>query len=377
MTTLVLRQTGAILLDAYRELNSRKLFWFALVISGLIVAAFAAIGMNERGLTLLWWEFENDINTRIVPAAWVYKVFFALFAVPIWLAWGAIILAIVSTAGLIPEFLAGGAVELSLSKPIGRLRLILTKFFAAMLFTGLQVAVFATACFLVVGLRGDAWEPRLFLAVPLVLLVFSYLYSICFLLGMLTRSTLAAMLLTFLIWMVIVGLNATETVFYALRTQNERRQATLAAQIERRQSRRTALESEGQPTTDVDEQVQRLTDELNNEAKPTGENLRVGHTISLAVKTVLPKTQDTIDLLGRVVLSENDRRFLNTLTGADRNRRRRQPSADDEGPITPSTAERVEQGLRSRSWVWIVGTSLGFEAVVVGLGAWHFCRRDF
>jgi hypothetical protein len=207
--------------------------------------------------------------------------------------------------------------------------------------------------------------------------VFSYLYSICFLLGMLTRSTLAAMLLTFLIWMVIVGLNATETVFYALRTQNEQRQAALGAQIERRQARRTALESGGEATSDVDEQIKRLTDELNNEAEPTGENLRVGHNISLAVKTVLPKTQDTIDLLKRVLLSEDDRRFLNTVTGADGNRRRRQPPADDEGPITPSTAEEVERGLRSRSWVWIVGTSLGFEAVMVGLGAWHFCRRDF
>ena len=33
--------------------------------------------------------------------------------------------------------------------------------------------------------------------------------------------------------------------------------------------------------------------------------------------------------------------------------------------------------IRSRSVWWVVGTSLGFEAVVLALAAWIFSRRDY
>jgi len=37
-------QTVAIFVSAYRNLNSKKLFWVSLVISALVVVAFAAWG---------------------------------------------------------------------------------------------------------------------------------------------------------------------------------------------------------------------------------------------------------------------------------------------------------------------------------------------
>jgi hypothetical protein len=33
--------------------------------------------------------------------------------------------------------------------------------------------------------------------------------------------------------------------------------------------------------------------------------------------------------------------------------------------------------LNKRPIWWIVGTSLGFEAVVLAVAAWIFCRRDY
>jgi hypothetical protein len=38
---------------------------------------------------------------------------------------------------------------------------------------------------------------------------------------------------------------------------------------------------------------------------------------------------------------------------------------------------QLESVLRQRSVAWIVGTSLGFEVVVLALAAWIFSRRDF
>ena len=43
-------QTWAVFLEAYRNLNSKKLFWTVLILSALVVVAFACVGINERGV---------------------------------------------------------------------------------------------------------------------------------------------------------------------------------------------------------------------------------------------------------------------------------------------------------------------------------------
>ena len=123
-----MRQTAAIFLDAYRELNAKKLFWITMILSGLVVVAFAAMGNNEKGITIFHWTIELPFSsTKVVPRDEFYKMWFVSLGLKFWLGWIASILALVSTASMIPDFLAGGAIELSLSKPIGRLRLFLTK----------------------------------------------------------------------------------------------------------------------------------------------------------------------------------------------------------------------------------------------------------
>lgn len=359
---MILTQTAAILLDAYRELNSRKLFWFSLVISGIIVAAFAAIGLSERGITLLWWEFPSEINTGLLgSAAPLYRYVFTLIAIPYWLGWGAMILAIVSTAGMIPDFLAGGAVELTLSKPIDRVRLILTKFAAAMIFATLQVTVFTAACFVVIGTRGGSWDPSVFLAVPLIMLVFSYLYSICFLLGILTRSTIASMLLTMLVWFLIFGVNTTEQVFLSVRVTNELRQERLVEMI-------ADLQENEEASPDLEKRRKQL-----EETERSQRTIRRGHQIAYAVKTLLPKTQETIKLLDRVLLNPEER---NTIQGGGRGHP--PVSFGDDVRIRPQEiGKRTDDALRSRTVPWVVGTSLAFELVMVALGARLFARRDF
>ena len=44
-------QTWALFVDAYRELNSKRLFWITMTLSALVVAVFGMFGINERGLT--------------------------------------------------------------------------------------------------------------------------------------------------------------------------------------------------------------------------------------------------------------------------------------------------------------------------------------
>ena len=163
-----MRQTAAIFLDAYRELNSKKLFWIVMALSLLVVLVFAMIGIDEKGMTFLWFSFPTPFNSTIFPPPLFYKLAFANFGVKFWLAWISTILALVATAGIIPDLIASGSIELTLSKPISRARLFLTKFASGLAFTTIQVGLFTAAIFFVLGFRANTWEPGLFWTVPIM-----------------------------------------------------------------------------------------------------------------------------------------------------------------------------------------------------------------
>jgi hypothetical protein len=413
--TLAARQSSALFIDAYRELNARKLFWITIALSVLVVGAFAAVGLNERGISFLWWTIPNDyLNTKWLKPELLYKFAYANIAIPIWLAWAATILALVTTAGIIPEFLAGGAIELSLSKPIGRWRLFLTKYLTGLLFTALQVGLFSAAAFLVIGIRGHAWEPRLFWAIPLMVAFYSYLFCVCVLLGVLTRSTIAALLLTLLFWLFVFGVNTTEQTFLLFREVNTMRIERLDGEIESlkaKQARQQELlrpapagepaaapDQPGEPgqdrpsippiteaqragaqlaidktAADMVERQRRLEDVRSNRS-----TLQTGHRICMAVKTVLPKTSETVKLLDRFLLSREDLDKLKPRSDetfdAGGGRRR---GENDLGVSQRALERRMEEALRSRTLGWVLGTSLAFELVILGLAGVLFARRDF
>jgi len=384
----VIRQTWAIFYDAYRELNAKRLFWFVLAVSGLVVAAFAAIGINEKGITVLWWQLELfGVTSDVLPPEKLYKAMFVQFGIGFWLSWLAMILALVSTAGMIPEFVASGSIELVLSKPVGRLRLLLTKFAAGLLFVALQVSVFSVACFLVIGIRGGAWEPGLLVAVPLVVLVFSYLYSVCVVIGLLTRSTIATLLLTLLFWFLVFAVNAADGLVLQGREANAMWLERLPGQIEaREQAARAKIErqrAEGdearaEPTDEellaVEPRLADLRERLQRAERNRG-RWEAGALAVWAVKTALPKTGETVEILNRTL---KDRADLE-----ERDRAAAGPPAElgqMAGPFgvdQRALAARVEKALHARSVWWVIGTSLAFEAVMLGIGAWIFCRRDF
>jgi ABC-type transport system involved in multi-copper enzyme maturation permease subunit len=368
---LALRQTWAIFVDAYRELNARKLFWIVLALSGLVVGAFAMVGLSPRGVTVLWKEFEApEFNSTIIPPQLLYKFVFVNLGIKFWLGMIATVLALISTAGMIPEFVAGGSVELTLSKPIGRLRLFLTKYATGLMFVALQVTVFTAAAFLLLGLRGKSWEPRVFLAVPITVGFFSYLYAMCALLGLVTRSAIASLLLTMLFWVTIFGVHATEALLLESRVRGQMRVEAVERYITHLEAKeRPATSGEGEVTPST--ALQRRRDQLV-EVAASAESSRWWHRLLFGAMTVLPKTTETVDLLNRSLLSPEDLAFFTPRDGGSP-----MVGRDDIKIDRNELVRRLTEALRSRSVAWVVGTSLAFEVLVLVFAAWIFSRRDF
>ena len=359
-------QTLAIFRGTYRNLKARKMFWIVLILTMLLVVAMACVGIDESGVSLLFWTVTSIWTTENVSRPVFYNFLFSAIGIDTWLSWIASILALISTAGIFPDLVAGGSIDLVLSKPISRARLFLTQYAAGLLFVTLQVGLFTGASFLVIGLRGGSWQPELFLAVPLVVCFFSYLFAVCAFLGVATRSALAALLLTLLFWFLLHGLHSADVTVGLFSATSQQQADVIDGEIRglRRQVAKRSAQSRpaGDPAAAApDDKLASLQRRIAESQKRRAEKISQAESLNRArgvlvgVKTFLPKTAETVELLQRFLIRVSDL-----------------PGIDQAGPQKRLVAE-----LRERSVTWIIGTSLIFEAVILALGMWVFQRRDF
>ena len=217
-------------------------------------------------------------------------------------------------------------------------------------------------------------------------------------LGLLTRSTIAALIITGLFWFALFAANTTESALLSFRTMQEQRVAAFDRAITQERARIDAEAAAAQerpaPTGILNTLRQNIVAQEGREQRSrsgcsgsrTGaagrrsvDSVAKWHNGSLVAKTLLPKTQETIALTERVMID------LSALT----------ESLPEEGETfegLPSQREDEELGVvvdsrdvqrellvkqRSRSAWWIVGTSLIFEAVVLAIACLIFSRRDY
>ena len=371
----MIEQTIALFVDAYRDLNARKLFWITLILSAFFIGAFALFGADPKGFHLLWFHWAIGS-----PEYW-YKRIFSSVVVGFWLTFVSASLALVSTAGIFPDLISTGAIDLYLAKPLSRFRFFLTKYVSGLLFVTLQVALVAFGGFLLLGIRGGEWKPGLLLAIPIVVCFFSYLFAMCVLLGVLTRSTIAALLLTVLCWGVFWGVHYAEYMTFSSLATLEYLDGFYRGEIRSADARISQLGSSTQPsdrmeTVDLTERrgVEQERLESVDKDLPSG---RRHHQVVYLIYTAFPKTTETTDLLNRTIFSSQEV----TKAGDDWTSMFLRNSADPDQTAAMAAAMHGETAyeleVRKRSVGWVIGTSLAFEAVVLLLAGWLFCRRDY
>lgn len=365
-------QTLALLLDAYRELNAKKLFWITMILSGLLCLVVLLIGRNGDSYQVLWFS-GIKLGTGQSPEEFYVQGLFYVFGYKAWLTFGAGIIALVSTAGIFPEFVKDGSIDTVLSKPISRLRLFLTKWLGGLLFVFLQITVFTVACFLAIGLRGGVWAFSIFWAIPLTVLFFSYLYSFSVLVGVFTRSTIAALILTMLLWAPVILIDFVErNMLLPMVVQFEYNEAILERDqmdaysgIDQRVNP-VNLQPESMPEI-TEALVQSDLDDLGR-ASAGWSNFQRWVYI---VKTVLPKTGETTSYLTKFMYpDEFETGYLENMAGGTTHGYGYNFDPD----LASEVKGRVE---RNRGLFWVIGTSLLFELICLSLAAWKFCRRDY
>ena len=185
--------------------------------------------------------------------------------------------------------------------------------------------------------------------------------------GIVTRSTIAALLLTILFWLLLFGVNTADGILVMPRALYDVYVEKLHAKIE-------AAGARGESGSTTSASLERQL----TEAQATQESWRRWHGMVLTAKTALPKTDDTIKLLERWLVKSAT---LPETPNDESEQRQMMPFLTGEmyvaGVRAPEVFERMEANYRSRSVLWVLGTSLMFEAVVLAIALWIFVRRDF
>ena len=210
-----------------------------------------------------------------------------------------------------------GSIDAIVARPLSRWTIFLAKYAGSLFYMLVQATFFIVLLFLVVGWRWNAWFPGLLWSIPLLVLLFSYLYCICVAFGLWTRSTIASLLLTLAMWLIpITGIH------YGYETSH----SILAVKDWHKIKSATATLRWFVPnTTGIARMVQGAMDDTDPQElfkQQSGQN---------------------------VFLSPEEFEY----------------------------ALEFEKTLIAKPWYYWVGPSLAFEAVVLLLTGWRFSRKDF
>ena len=124
-----------------------------------------------------------------------------------------ILISIIITAFFIPNMVRKGTIDLLVVKPIRRWTLLLFKFVGGLTFIFLNTTYVVFGTWVVLGLLSGVWATSYLLLIPGITFYFAVLYSASVLFGVLTRSPIASILLTSLVWAFLVGVSTLHFIF--------------------------------------------------------------------------------------------------------------------------------------------------------------------
>lgn len=106
-------------------------------------------------------------------------------------------LAIFATAHLVPRMQEKGTIDLYLSRPVSRLKLLLSRYVAGLVLAGSNLVYLIGSIWLIVMWKTHVVHPRFFLAGAVILFVIAVLLAFAFVVGVITSSTAVSIMTTY------------------------------------------------------------------------------------------------------------------------------------------------------------------------------------
>lgn len=134
-------------------------------------------GQNEISIEKLVLGFESGFSVFL----FIISTFLAIFA----------------TAHLVPRMQEKGTVDLYLSRPVGRVRLLLSRYVAGLILAATNVIYLIGSTWLIVAWKTHVFNPRFLLGGAIIFLMIAVLLALAFLVGVVTSSTAVSIMSSF------------------------------------------------------------------------------------------------------------------------------------------------------------------------------------
>jgi ABC-type transport system involved in multi-copper enzyme maturation permease subunit len=201
--------TRALFRDALSQVVDNRVFRILFVILCVLVLPTFVIGAREDHLSILFlWNYSYDEvyglfggNLAAVEHPNRVLIQTAQKALTDGLAGTfGILFAIAATAFFVPRMLEKGAADVVFSKPVSRFALLMTRYIAGLLFTTVLAVVMIGGMHLGFLLVSGWSDPGFLWSIPILIYVFAVVHAVSVLVGVLTRSSVAAMLVTLIFY---------------------------------------------------------------------------------------------------------------------------------------------------------------------------------
>jgi ABC-type transport system involved in multi-copper enzyme maturation permease subunit len=187
--------------DVMREAAARWTLLAYFFLSSLFIIIFAsAVNLDVVDGALAGAKlFGKDVGMRgeTIPIETLVLGFqsgFSLFLYAI-----ATLLAVFATAHLVPRMQEKGTVDLYLSRPVGRVRLLLSRYVAGLILAGTNLLYLIGSMWLIIGWKTGVYPVRFLLGGLIIFLVIATLLAFAFLVGVVTSSTAVSIMTSYAI----------------------------------------------------------------------------------------------------------------------------------------------------------------------------------
>jgi ABC-2 type transport system permease protein len=112
---------------------------------------------------------------------------------------GGLFMSLFATSNLIPSMLEEGNIDLLISKPVSRFKILMGRFLGSVAIVGYNIFYLVIFTWLIMSIKTGIWHVGFLLSGIMILLTFAILYSIMTFLGIVIRSSAFSLMITYLI----------------------------------------------------------------------------------------------------------------------------------------------------------------------------------
>ncbi|MFA7360699.1 MAG: ABC transporter permease subunit [Candidatus Kapaibacterium sp.] len=185
----------AFIKGVFKEALAKKIFltifgFFSLLI---ILSVFALTNSTVEGMQMM---LESSGANSLREAVLTFQSYIVA-GIPMFMLVSSML---IITSSFIPDMLKKGHIDLLLSKPISRTKILIGHFIAATLIVLIAFTFLMGAIWILVSVKTGFWNPAFLYSILWFTLIFSVLYSGVMLIGVLSRSTILSIIINMLLF---------------------------------------------------------------------------------------------------------------------------------------------------------------------------------